>query len=144
MQLHKVFDHMCSEQAVRKEALVKMQASEAKISFKIFFAILALKLSFQMLYTYCSRFEIFNRIISGWEVGILHYVRFLLDFFTLKFQKKALSNSKWRKNQDSQQPITIFCVKYLKHFFSWENFEKLIRKKSGRNIYSYDTVSLAI
>jgi len=42
----------------------------------------------------------FNRMISGWEVGILHYVRFLLDFFTLKFQKKALSKEVKKSIQD--------------------------------------------
>jgi hypothetical protein len=39
-------------------------------------------------------------MISGWEEGILHYVKFLLDFFTLKFQKKALSKEVLKSMQE--------------------------------------------
>ena len=84
-------------------------------------------------------------MISGWEVGILHYVGFMLDFFTLKFQKKALSKEVQKSIQEEllfkiqngektrilSNSSLFFCVKYLKHFFSWENFEKLIRKNQA-------------
>jgi hypothetical protein len=85
----------------------------------------------------------FNRIISGWEVGFLHYVKFLLDFFTLKFQKKALSKEVKKSIQEellfiiqNEEKTSILSSSSLfplcqisKTFFSWENFEKLIRKK---------------